>query len=135
MVGLIFETSTPREFVDAAVKSAAADEELLDMTATPKSVSPKSPPSLDGESPSSMESNKWQPPTAVQFEAMRLMCTVQLLLIKVSSGSNQSQLTELNAGDWRNVRVAQLEAALTPHPCVGGMPGGCLQVSGVARSL
>merc|ERR1712166_157591 len=95
VVGLIFETSTPREFVDAAVKSAAADEELLDMTATPKSVSPKSPPSLDGESPSSMESNKWQPPTAVQFEAMRLMCTVQLLLIKVTGEMYESHGSRL----------------------------------------
>jgi brefeldin A-inhibited guanine nucleotide-exchange protein len=98
VVGLIFETSTPREFVDAAVKSAAADEELLDMTATPKN-SPfnntDSQQALEGESPSPSAANKWQPPTAVQFEAMRLMCTVQLLLIKVTGEMYESHGSRL----------------------------------------
>jgi len=99
VVGLIFETSTPREFVDAAVKSAAADEEALDMTATPKN-SPMHPPTtlanLDGETPSpGSESNKWEPPTAVQFNAMTLMCTVQLLLIKVTGEIYESHGSRL----------------------------------------
>eukprot|EP00658_Telonema_sp_P-2_P079612 TRINITY_DN7736_c0_g1_i1.p1 TRINITY_DN7736_c0_g1~~TRINITY_DN7736_c0_g1_i1.p1 ORF type:complete len:1266 (-),score=430.69 TRINITY_DN7736_c0_g1_i1:413-4183(-) len=86
VVGLIFETSTPREFVDAAVLSAAADQQLVDMTATPKG-SPDDGECdlvLDSAIEERLADNPWKPPTAIQFEAMRLMCTVQLLLIKVT---------------------------------------------------
>eukprot|EP00656_Telonema_subtile_P057197 TRINITY_DN9356_c0_g1_i3.p1 TRINITY_DN9356_c0_g1~~TRINITY_DN9356_c0_g1_i3.p1 ORF type:complete len:1408 (+),score=491.60 TRINITY_DN9356_c0_g1_i3:81-4304(+) len=92
VVGLIFETSTPREFVDAAVLSAAADQKLIDMTATPTG-SPAGNVDLE-DLPAELNST-WKPPTAVQFEAMRLMCTVQLLLIKVSGAIYEAHSKEL----------------------------------------
>jgi len=93
VVKKIFDVSTPRDFVQGAVEAAAAEATLgvvseaapvaenSDVTKEPygSAAEKASPRSAVIMIPG--KGGAWEQPTAEQFDAMKLMCTVQLLMI------------------------------------------------------
>jgi len=97
----IFQVSTPRDFVNGAIEAAAKEEpntpghtpvaaaapagalaEASDNGAVERPAAEMPSPRSAGMAIPLSESGEWTQPTAAQFEAMKLMCTVQLLMIK-----------------------------------------------------